>query len=130
MLTPKYDPSIFRHDAELIIARNMQRASIVGINLGYDSGGYVAGQTLAFNTTSLLYQKYVNGGSSGLGSALCFLLDNPPSDNTTASGNCQLRGLFAGEVFKAALTGLDSTAETSLGGHEYVDFTGVTIFTF
>lgn len=134
MLSPYFNQSIFRHDSPNILAKNPQRANIDGIALAYDSGGYVAGQVLARNSTSGLYQKYVSSGPSGTGTAACVLLDNLRGDYTTAAsgdvGTQAVRGVFGGEVFKDNLTGLDSGAITNLGARSYVDFNGSNILTF
>jgi hypothetical protein len=130
MLGANYNGSIFRHDQPNIIAKNPQQASIDGALVAYDSGGYVAGQTMAFNSTSLQWQKYASGGASGTNTALGFLLDNPPADNTTCSGTVPLRVIVGGEVWKTALTGYDANAKTNLSAREYPDFSGPTIVTF
>ena len=130
MLGTKFDGSIFRHDSINLIAKNPQLASIDGAMVGYDSGGYVSGQVMAYNNVSQLWQKYANSAASGLGGAVGFLLDNPPVDNTTCSGSVPLRVVVRGEVWKAAVVGLVSGVETDLKAREYVDFTGATIITF
>ncbi len=134
MLSPGFQSPIFRHDQPNIIAKNPQRANIDGVALAYDSGGYVAGQVLAKNSTSGLYQKYSDNASSGVGTAVCVLLDNLRSDYTTAAsgdvGTQFARGVFGGEVFKDNLTGLDADAVTDLGGRTYSDFAGNNILTF
>lgn len=125
---PSIDTEVFRKDHRLILARNRQLASLVPIVLEYDAAGYYAGQTIARNTTSELWTKYVAAGSSGTDTAVGILfqdvLDMPAS--TVGGGDLIVRG----EVYQDNCLDLDADAITDLGGRSVVSATGSTILIF
>lgn len=126
-----FDGEIFRHDRSLVISSNRQLASILGVRLAYDASGYEAGRVLARNTVTGLYQKYDNGGSSGLDTAKCVLLEKKILADFASSGDSQAAAaVFGGEVYKDNLTGLDTAAETDLGAKTLVLPGSVTILKF
>lgn len=126
-----FNPQIFRKDYPAILAKNAHLASLAGIVLKYLSAGYSAGQVLARNSVTGIYEKYVDGSASGIGDAACILLDDVPSTVFASSGDTAVtRGIFAGEVFEAKLTDLDAAAKVDLKGRSYTDASGITVFKF
>lgn len=118
---------IFRKDHPMILACNRHQALILPARMAYVADGYVAGQVVARNTVSGLYEKYDDGASSGLDTAAGVLLH----DVEPASGSSELaRVVFEGKVFEDKLTGLDSAAKTDLKARSIVDATGAQILTF
>lgn len=127
----KFSGEIFRKDHAIILSGNRVLASLLPVRLAFVSGGYVAGQVLARNSVSELYEKYDNGGSSGTDVAKAILFEDKAESDFASSGDTQVaRGIFGGEVFKDKLTGLDSAAETDLDARTIVDASGVSILKF
>lgn len=130
-LDAEFSNQIFRKDYPIILAQNRHLATFGPVRLAYDSGGYNAGQGLARNTVSGLYQKYVSGGASGLGVVAGFLF--APVDVTefpSATGTAMERAIFGGELFNNLIIGDDGTFATQLSGRKYTDSSGTTIFKF
>jgi hypothetical protein len=127
-LFPRSETEIFRNDRPAIIARNRHLASIFPVTLSYEATGYAAGTVLARNTTSGIYGKYDDSGSSGLDTAVGILfhdVKDAPSGNVAGAAM-----IVRGEVFEAKLTGLDANAKTDLGSRSIVSGTGDTILIF
>jgi hypothetical protein len=119
---------VFRKDHRMVLAMNRHQATIVGVRVAYDAAGYYAGQVMARNSTSGLYQKYNDAGSSGIDTAVGVLfndvLDMP------ASGTDLGQLIVRGQVFEAACVGLDANAKTDLKARTVVDGSGVSILMF
>lgn len=130
-LDAKFDGEIFRKDHPIILSGNRVLASILPVRLAYDSDGYLAGTVIARNTTSGLYQKYDNGGSSGLDTAAAILFGDKAESDFASTGDSQAaRGIFGGEVFQSKLTGLDAGAITDLGARSITDASGTQVLKF
>lgn len=125
---PSIDTEVFRKDHRLILARNRQLASFVPIVLEYDAAGYYAGQTIARNTTSELWTKYVPAGSSGTDTAVGILFQDVLDMPASAVGGGDL--IVRGEVYQDNCLDLDADAITDLGGRSVVSATGSTILIF
>lgn len=126
-----FNPQIFRKDYPAILAKNAHLASLAGIVLKYLSAGYSAGQVLARNSVSGLYEKYNPAGSSGTDTAAAILMDDVPVETFASSGDtAATRGIFAGEVYESKLIDLDADAKTDLKSRSYIDATGVTVLKF
>lgn len=119
---------VFRKDHRMVLAMNRHQATIIGVRVAYDAAGYKAGQLMARNSTSGLYQKYNDAGSSGTDTAVGVLfndvLDMP------ASGTDMGQLIVRGQVFEAACIGLDANAKTDLKARTVVDGSGVSILMF
>jgi YD repeat-containing protein len=119
---------VFRKDRRMVLAMNRHQAAIIGVRLAYDAAGYLAGQTMARNSVSGLYQKYAPAGSSGIDTAVGILfndvLDMPASQTDLG----QL--IVKGQVFEANCLTLDSAAKVDLGARSVIDGSGVTIMMF
>jgi hypothetical protein len=127
----RVETEIFRKDQAIIIAKNRHLASIGSVRLAYNAAGYEAGRLVARNTTSGLYEKYDDGAGSGLNTAASILFEDVPVGQFASTGDTQLtRGIFAGEVFKSKLVGLDSAAIVDLGGRSYTEADGIEILKF
>jgi len=126
-----FNPQIFRKDTIQVISTNRQLASLLPIRVVYNSAGYYAGTVLARNTTSGLYQAYVNGGASGTGTAACILNRDINPEDFASSGDTQTSvGVFGEEVFTGVLIGFDGNAQTNLGAKQIVDALGTSIVKF
>ena len=125
---PSIDTEVFRKDHRFILARNRQLASFVPIVLEYDAAGYYAGQTIARNTTSELWTKYVPAGSSGTDTAVGILFQDVLDMPASAVGGGDL--IVRGEVYQDNCLDLDNDAITDLGGRSVVSATGSTILIF
>lgn len=119
---------IFRKDYPVIIAKNRHLASLAPVRLVSTGSDYQAGTVLAKNSTSGLFQAYANGGASGTGTAVCVLMETITDD--PVNGSMVGRGIFAGELYKDNLVGLDSGAITNLGAKSYQASDGVNILKF
>lgn len=119
---------IFRNDAVNVIAMRRELASILPVRLKYESAGYKAGQVLAKNTSTGLFEKF--SGASGTYAAQAVLFENVRDSDQPATGGALARGIVAGYLFKDALTDYDSTVKSQLGAHEISDATGVDIVKF
>ena len=127
----KVSTEIFRKDNPIILATNRHLATLLPVRLAYDAAGYKAGEVVARNTVSGLYESYDDGASSGLNTAAAILFESVEVDKfPSATGSAVARGIFGGEVFKSKLTGLDSNAETDLGARTIIDASGVQILKF
>lgn len=120
--------SIFRKDFPSILAMNRQHAVLIPARLLFDAVGYVAGQVVARNTTSGIYQKYVASGPSGTGTAVGVLIDDLL--DAPSGANVLQQVIVKGEVFQAALTSLDSQAITDLKARSITTGGGVQILMF
>lgn len=126
-----FNGEIFRHDRSLIISTNRQLASLLGVRLAYDANGYEAGRVLGRNTSTGLYEKYDDGGSNGVDTARCVLLEKKDVTDFASTGDSQAAvAVFGGEVYKDNLVGLDSNGETDLGAKTLVLPGSVTILKF
>ena len=130
----KFSGSIFKKNFPIILACSPALALLLPVRLVYNSSGYSAGQVLARNTVSQLFQPYVDGTSSGVGTAACVLFEDHPVQDfdgtSTATSTTIARGIFAGVVFYDKLIGIDANGITDLGGRQIVDSTGVTTLKF
>ncbi len=126
-----FSSSIFRKDWPIIIATNRASAVLLPVNLRYLSGGYVAGQVLARNTTDGLYDKYNSAGSSGTDTAACVLFESHPAEDFTGTTTSDLTaavGIFGGcTVFYDKMISVDADAIVDLGGKKIIDATGATV---
>lgn len=129
---PRFSGDIFHFDQPIVIASNRGSAALNPIVLKYDAGGYLAGTVLARSTATGLYEDYVDGAASGVGTAACILYwPVPVEDFGSATGTQGAVGIFGGcEVFKDKLTGYDAAALVDLNGREFTDGTGVTLIRF
>ena len=126
-----FNGQIFRKDNPMILASRRELASIKPIKLAYDAAGYVAGQVLAFNTSTNMHCKYVNSGSNGTGTAVGILFFDVDVSDFSSSADFKIeRGIVGGEVFYSLLTGIDSTAITNLGARRIKTATGNDILKF
>lgn len=129
-----FNGSVFSKDFPMVIATNRASAVLLPVRLRYDSDGYVAGDTLARNTTDGWYDKYDGGGSSGLDVAKCFLFESHPVadfDAENATGSTMAVGIFGGcTLYYSKLGGVDSGAVTDVGGKVIIDATGVELLKF
>lgn len=126
-----FNPEIFRKDYPMVIAKNRHLASIGAVRLAYDADGYPAGTVLARNSVSGLYQAYDDGGSSGLNTAKCVMLDEfSVSEFEDTDATALARGIFGGELFYSKLIGIDANGITDLGGKRYIEADGVEVFKF
>lgn len=130
-LNAQFNPQIFRRDFPQIIATNVHLATFIGVLLAYQSGGYLAGVCLAQNNVSGQFQPYANGGPSGTGTAVGFLV-NPVdvSDFPSATGTVLNVAVAGGELTNSILTGNDSTADSQLGARRITGSDGFTIYKF
>lgn len=127
----KFDGESFRKDHPIILSTNRQLATILPVRLAYHASGYEAGRVLGRNSVSGNYERYDNGGSSGLDTAKCVLFEGHAVDEFDSStGTVIARGIFGGEVFYGKLVGIDSNGETDLGARRIIDATGVEIMKF
>lgn len=129
-----FNGQIFRKDFPMVIATNRAQAILLAVRLRYDADGYVAGQTLARNTTDGRFQKYVDGAASGTGTAACVLFESVEAekfDGTTTQGSTTAVGIFGGcTLYKDKLIGWDAAAATDLGAKDIIDASGVTLVKF
>lgn len=129
-----FNGSIFRKDFPMVIATNRASAILLPVRVRYAAGGYVAGQVLAQNSVDDLFQKYDDGGASGIATAKCILFESLAEgdfDAANATGSTTAVGIFGGcTVYKDKLVGYDANAGTDLGAKEITDSTGVTILKF
>lgn len=130
-LDASYSNQIFRKDFPIILACNRHLATLLPVRLAYNASGYTAGQVLAQNSATLLFQNYVNGGASGTGTAKCVLFQSiDASEFPSATGTAMEQGVFGGEVYDNLLIDADSTAKTDLNGRTFSDSSGTAIFKF
>ncbi len=94
-----FNGSVFSKDFPIVIATNRSSAVLLPVQLRYVAGGYVAGQTLARNTTDGYFQKYASSGGSGTDTARCFLFESHGEEDfdlATALGTTMAVGIFGG----------------------------------
>lgn len=129
-LDANFNQQIFRKDFPMILATNRHLASFDSARLLYDALGYAAGVCLARRTDGL-YGKYVNGGASGLGTAVGFLFAPiDVSEFSNVTGTAVERFVYGGELLNSALSGNDASADTTLGARKITGADGVTIYKF
>jgi hypothetical protein len=127
----KFSSEIFRKDNPMIIAKRRELADIGSVRLAYDADGYEAGRVVARNSTSGLYQKYVDGSASGLGTAAAVMFEAVAAGEFASSGDTLLsRGIFKGFLYKDKLVGLDAAGETDLKARTIVEADGVNVLEF
>lgn len=127
----KFTDPIFRKDHPMVLAKNRHQASLMPVVLKYSATDYPAGQVVARNTVSGLYEKYVNGGASGTGTAVGVLFETKIVEDFASTGaTVTARVITKGEVFENLLTGLDSAAKTSMNARSLVDGMGNQILSF
>jgi hypothetical protein len=133
-LDVKFNSEVFRKDHPMVIATNRQSAVLLPVRVKWKSGGYAAGTVLARNTTNGVYETYVDGTGSGIGTAACVLFEQLAAedfDAQSAAGSTTAVGIFGGcTVYVDKLVGLDAAAKTDLGAREIVDATGVATLKF
>ena len=124
----EFNGQIIRKDFPNIIACKRELCMFLGARLLYQSSGYVAGTVLARNSSTGIYEPYVNGGASGTGTACAILpfdlLDAPSGVNVLK------QVLVKGQVYQAKLTGLDSGAISNLVAKSVTDVAGDQILIF
>jgi len=131
MATPgdvNFKPEIFRKDFPQLIAKSMSRLVTMPVRLGYNSAGYPQGQVLARDPADGLYKKYDDAGGSGVNTAVCVLAD--AVTDLESSGTKLAVGIVHGELYNAALTGMDANGKTDVGGRTYTEADGTVIFSF
>lgn len=127
----KYIDPIFRKDHPMVLAKNRHQASLMPVSLKYSSTDLKAGQVMARNSVTGLYEKYVNGGASGLGTAVGILMEDKIVEDFASTGaTVTARVITKGEVFENLLTGLDAQAKTDLKARSLVDGLGNQILSF
>lgn len=119
---------IFRNDFSQVIALRRDLATLSPVRLKVLSSEYKAGQVLCYNSVSGQYEKYST--ASGSYDALCVLFERVRADEQSATGGALARAIFAGHLYKDALTDYDSGAKGDLNASEYVTADGVTIVKF
>lgn len=133
-LDVKYNSEVFRKDHPMVIATNRQSAVLLPVRVKWKSGGYQAGSVLARNTSNGVYESYVDGTGSGVGTAACVLFEalaEGDFDAQSAAGSTTAVGIFGGcTVYVDKLVGLDAAAKVDLGAREIVDATGVATLKF
>lgn len=129
MRGPNFQGDIFHYDQPIVIASRRGSACMEGVQLRYNADGYLAGQVLARNTVDGLYDKYVDGTASGVGTAACILFQPVKvEDFPGTTGTVLAAGIVAGcDLFKSKLTGYDAAALVDLKGREFTGFDGVTL---
>jgi hypothetical protein len=124
-----FNPQIFRKDWPQIIATNVHLATFLGVRLAYNSSGYTAGQCLALNSSTGLFQNYASGGPNGTGTAVGFLYASVDvSEFPSATGSVVERMVTTGELVNSLLIGNDSTADTQLQARRFQGSLGVVIY--
>lgn len=127
----KVNNEIFRKDTPIILATNRHLATLLPVRLAYDALGYKAGEVVARNTVTGMYQAYDDSASSGLNVAAGILFESVEADKfPSTTGSAVARSIFGGEVFKSKLTGLDANGETDLKARTITDASGVEILKF
>lgn len=129
----KFKSPIFRKDHAMILAAKRELASIKSVRLKDISADYSAGQVLARNSSTGLYEKY--SAVSGTYAAACILFEDVPTqafDESSGGGASTsiARGIFGGEVYTDKCIDLSSGAKTDLKGREVVDADSVSIFKY
>lgn len=125
-LDSKFTAEGFRKNFPLLLATNRHHATVIGAQLAAQASDLVAGQLLARNSVSGLYDVYASAGSSGLDTAKGILL----LDAATSTTSQVVQILMGGEVYKAKITGYDSDTPADLNGRVYINGAGEEIFKF
>lgn len=126
-LDAKVNNQIFRKDWPQVLAKNRHLASLGPTRLASIGVDYVAGTVLALRTDGL-YVPYVASGPSGTGTAAAVLEQSITDDSV--QGSMMGVGIFGGEVYYGALSGVDSGAVTNLNGRTYTASDGNQILKF
>lgn len=126
VLDAEFKTEIFRKDWPNVIAMRRQDAALQGARLKLEAGGYAAGQVVARNTSTKLFEKFsaVSGGSYDTVSVL--FEDIAPFDQPT-TGGALARIVTSGFVYKDVLLDYDASA---LSAREITDSSGVTVVKF
>lgn len=121
---------IFRNDFAQVIASGRASAKIHPIRLKVlSSEDYPAGQVLALNTSTGLYEKFST--ASGSYDAACVLMTKVSEDEQSATGGALARGIFGGcDLYKDALTDYDSGAASDLNAREITIAGGTDLVVF
>lgn len=122
------DTEVFRKDHRIVLAMNRHQATIIPVRVAYSASNYTAGQVMARNSVSGLYQAYNPVGSSGTDTAVGVLFND--IDDMVASVNDAGQLIVRGQVFQDKLTSLDSDAITDLKGRTVIDGFGNNILMF
>jgi hypothetical protein len=135
-LDASFTAEVTRRDDPNIIALDRQKALFLGVRLAYDASGYAAGVVLGKNTTSGLWMKYSDAGSSGENTAVA-VLEKPVAaasfvDTTpqSSANSVVVPAIFGGTVFYSKLTGIDANGITDLRGRRISDVTGADLLVF
>lgn len=137
-VNPSFNGSIFNKNWKQVIAMNRALASIVGVRLAWQDGGYEAGTLLARRETGSqegLYCAYNDSGASGAEVAKGVLLEEIDFGAATGNGP-DLSGtrpasmLIGGIAYYDALVGLDAAAIVDLKGRVIEDGFGSKVLTF
>ena len=130
MSDARYDQTFRKDFGPQIIAKNRHLASIGPVRLASSASGFAAGTVLAKNNVSGYFDAYNDGGSSGLNTAVCVLLDAVPTTESLSPLKPLSRAVFRGELFYDNLTGIDANGVTDLAGRAYTDSLGNKILSF
>ncbi len=120
---------VFRNDFSQVIAMKRELATISPVRIKDVSADYKAGQVLAYNTSTGQYEKYA-AATSGTKLAIAVLFETVKSDEFSATGGALARAIFAGHLYKDALTNYDAGSKSQLDAQEYVIASGETIVKF
>lgn len=119
---------IFRKNWTCIIALKRELAVLSPVRLAYEAGGWTAGQVLARNTVTGLFEKY--SAASGTYDASCVLFEDVDTTDQAATGGALARGIFSGALFKDALIDYDANAKTELNARDWTDASSTNIMQF
>lgn len=123
-----FSTEIFRKNWPQIIALKRELAVIQPVLLAYSASGYKAGQVLAYNSVSGVYEKYSAASASYEAKAI-LPVEVKAEEQMSASANAA-PALFSGYVYQDKLTDLDANAIADLGGKSYADASAINIFKF
>jgi hypothetical protein len=135
-LDANFTAEAIRRDDANIIAMARHQAIFMGFRLAYDADGYKPGQVLAKNTTSGLYMKYNDAGSSGENTAVCILekgvaaADFPGTTAQSVDSSVVQPAIVAGVVYYDKLQGIDANGVTDLKGRRISDVSGADLLFF
>lgn len=135
-LDADFNAEVIRRDDANIIAAHRQSALFLGVRLAYDADGYKPGQVLGKNSTSGLWMKYDDNGSSGEATAVAVLekgvaVGQFPSTTVQSAANSVVQpAIFGGTVFYDKLQGVDAAALVDLKGRRISDVTGADLLVF
>jgi hypothetical protein len=126
-----FKKEVFRKDHPAIIAQDRQLAVLIGARMKYNATGYLAGTVVARNNVSGLYDKYDNGGASGLDNAVGVLFQDVAEESfESATGSTTAVVIAGGVVYKDKLIGLDAGAEADLGAKTIIGADGVELLKY